>query len=90
MRLRSPLLCSSLACLAVSPAGCRSSPRPLFRSEADDPAAERLSHGYALLYQLMRDESDAEKIFYLKRAGRETRSIVRVISAVSREATART
>ena len=66
-------------------AGCQSSPRPVFR-EVEQDDRQRLNHGYALLHQLLTDEGDAEKIFILKEASERTRSIVRVISAVSREA----
>jgi len=66
-------------------AGCQSSARPVLREvERDD--RDRLNHGYAILHQLLSDEGDAEKIFIIKEASERTRSIVRVVSAVSREA----
>ena len=86
--LRVPAAAFFLA-VAAAPAGCSSSRRPLLREERESSVEVKLRHGYALLYELMSDEGNAEKIFILKRASERTKSVVRVISAVSREAKTR-
>jgi hypothetical protein len=76
--------CLSLAALVL--AGCTFFPRHAVHEARGDPEAERLNHGYALLFELMDQESGASRIFILKDASEETKSLVRAVSAVSREA----
>jgi hypothetical protein len=86
---RLPAAAFSFFALSAAMSGCQPSRRPVLREERESSVEEKLSHGYALLYELMADEGNAEKIFVLKKASERTKSMVRVISAVSREAKTR-